>query len=799
MKHSAVAACPSSRVRRNASNGAEREEVVGLGHDRPFPKRSDPRFTWAASHPQLDAWRNALAEWVGQRSSRRAAVEVGNALLDFAREAPTLRASPEVICRRQAPHGASFNDWLSGTPKNRPAFVNLAHEFFAWYLDKHLSAADDYGQPVRSPNHFNPVPRRIRNSHSTETSRDPLPTRYVRELRRLLMADDWAWAKKQRRDWVDAVDTQTGERVQTWCPVRASAIALKLLLPLRTFQVRMLDSGEGDSWTHEATGWKPNTGSHAPAGTRLVRRGFLRRFTDAASGTEITGFFVNTNKTADALADEAERGYEIPWENQEAIAIVDALVTWQARFNPIAGPLAWADVACPDVRLAGITRAGDVYFLMRDPCSKDARQPIGKQTLDDFWAALLDELEDRVAARGEKRPNGTRIQFVRKSKKESNRLALFGLHSLRVSLLTALATEGAVPLHILSKVVAGHASIVMTLYYVKTNPAELTRCLTEASQKVDAAEQADFVRYLASEQRKEEAFVSNDAAGTTALSRMDAGLWKTMSTGVCPVGGTRCGDGGPKLSGNRYAPVPGGSLNCVSCRFHITGPAFVPGLVARFNAASLAMEGARRELRSAEEALTVAEDARFDREQAGQEGGALDVARAHSRLEAAETRLAANVAAMQATYGLIERCKAAARNTQSGLNLVLAGSMDDIEVAVRETTQVDLWDAVCHAADIHPAPEVTEATLRRSQAIDRLLMRQGAPPLLMDMPDDAARIAGNELIRWMSRQVGRDSALALLDGRAAGTSDVDQLVAEMVDQLSHAAGAASTSLSARTS
>ncbi|WP_395683527.1 VPA1269 family protein, partial [Dokdonella sp.] len=187
---------------------------------RPFPKRSDPRFTWAASHPQLDAWRNALAEWVGQRSSRRAAVEVGNALLDFAREAPTLRTSPEVVCRRQAPHGASFNDWLSGTPKNRPAFVNLAHEFFAWYLDKHLSAADDYGQPVRSPNHFNPVPRRIRNNHSTETSRDPLPTRYVRELRRLLMADDWAWAKKQRRDWVAAVDTQTGERVQTWCPVR---------------------------------------------------------------------------------------------------------------------------------------------------------------------------------------------------------------------------------------------------------------------------------------------------------------------------------------------------------------------------------------------------------------------------------------------------------------------------------------------------------------------------------------------------------------------------------------------------
>ena len=800
MKHATTfAARFSSRAREHPGNEHEGNRRCGLDSARPFPKRSDPCFTWAASDPKLDAWRTALTEWVGQRVSRRAAVVVGNALLDFAREAPALRETPEVVCRRQAPHGASVIDWLAGTPKDRPDFFNLVHEFFSWYLDTKLSASDDYGQPVRSPNHFNPIARRIRSSHSTESARDPLPTRYVRELRRLLMADDWAWAKKQRRDWIDAIDPQTGERVRTWCPVRASAIALKLLLPLRTFQVRMLDSGEGDSWVHAATGWQVNTGPHAPQGTRVVRRGFLRRFNDAASGTEITGFFVNTNKTADARTDEADHGYEIPWENQEAIAIVDELVAWQARFNPMDRPLAWTEIANSDVRLSGAVRKDAVHFLMRDPCSTDPRQPVTAGTLDDFWTALLVELEKQVAARGEKRPNGARIRFVRNAKQKSVSIPLFGLHSLRVTLLTALATEGAVPLHLLSKVVAGHASIVMTLYYVKTNPVELTRCLTEASQKVDAAEQADFVRYLASEQRKEEAFVSNDAAGVAAMRRTDAGLWKTVSTGVCPVGGTRCGDGGPKLSGHRHAPVPGGALNCVSCRFHITGPAFLPGLVARFNAASLSMEGARREHQAAEAALTVAEDTRFDREQAREEGGGLDVARAHSRMETAETRLAANVTAMQATYGLIERCKAAARHTQGGLNLVLAGSMGDIEVAVRETTQADLWDAVCQAADIHPAPEVTEATLRRSQAIDRLLMRQGAPPLLMDLPDDVARIAGNELVRWMSRQVGRDSALAMLDGRAADTPDVGQLVAEMIERLSHDAGAASTSLPVRTS
>lgn len=783
----AVRATQNARTR-DAGKGTRRDSA------RPFPRRSDPAFAWVAADTRLDAWRNALTEWVGQRASRRAAVEAGNALLDFAREAPDRRASPEAVCRREAPLGTSVGDWLAGTPKDRTDFVNLLHEFFAWYLDTHLSAHDDYGQPVRSPSHFNPIARRIKSACAMESGRDPLPTRYVRELRLLLMADDWAWAKKQRRDWIDAIDTQTGERVRTWCPVRASVIALKLLLPLRTFQVRMLDSGQGDSLVHTAAGWKSNSGPHAPDGREVVRRGFLRRFVDAATGAEITGFFVNTNKTADGRADEADHGYEIPWENQEAIAIVDALVAWQARFNPTAAPLAWADVADTSVRLSGTSRTGGVYFLMRDPCSTDARQPVRASALEDFWIALLGELETRVAARGEKRPDGSRVRFVSATKRASKRSPLFGLHSLRVSLLTALATEGQVPLHVLSKVVAGHASVVMTLYYVKTNPAELTRCLTEASHKVDAAEQADFVRYLASEQRREEGFVSNDAAGIAAMGRTDAGLWKTVSTGVCPVGGTRCGDGGPKLSGKRHAPVTGGALNCVSCRFHVTGPAFLPGLVARFNAASLAMEGARREHQSAEVALTAAEDARFDREQAGDESGAVDVARAHSRLESAETRLAANVSAMQATYALIERCKTVARKAQAGLNLVLVGSLDDVEVAVRETSQEELWDAVCQAADVHPSPEVAEATLRRSQAIDRFLMRQGAPPLLMNLPDDVARVAGNELMRWMSRQVGRDVSLELLAGHGSATADVASLIAEMAAQVMPAARAASSPL-----
>jgi hypothetical protein len=203
------------------------------------------------------------------------------------------------------------------------------------------------------------------------------------------------------------------------------------------------------------------------------------------------------------------------------------------------------------------------------------------------------------------------------------------------------------------------------------------------------------------------------------------------------------------------------------------------------------MEGARRERRAAESALTAAEDTRFDREQAGQPGGASDVARGQARLEDADARLGSAVSTMQASFELIERCKAVAA-THDGLNLVLPGSEADLETAVRETTQVDLWDAVCQAAHIHPCPEVSEATLRRSQALDKMLMRHGAPPLLMGLSDEVAMAAGNEMLRLMSRQLGREAALTMIDGRSADMGDLSTLVADMVTLLPHDATASSS-------
>ncbi len=111
--------------------------------------------------------------------------------------------------------------------------------------------------------------------------------------------------------------------------------------------------------------------------------------------------------------------------------------------------------------------------------------------------------------------------------------------------------------------------------------------LTEATAKIDHASQAPFARYLQSEARSGDGFVANDPAGAAALDGSAAASLLQLDTGICPVGDTRCGDGGPAMAKNKHGPVPGSARNCVQCRFHVTGPAFLGALVARFNATSL--------------------------------------------------------------------------------------------------------------------------------------------------------------------------------------------------------------------
>jgi hypothetical protein len=558
------------------------------------------------------------------------------------------------------------------------------------------------------------------------------------------------------------VDPATGEWRSEWCPIRAAVLALKLLLPLRTHQVRFLESSEGDDVIFRDGQWTANPAPTRPRRGR-VRRGFLHCLEDAMTGEAGVGFFVNTNKTADFQQRAHEQGYVIPWENKRAIAVAELLESWQARYNPVLEPMPWS---CLHDRKLALTapRSGSAFFLMRDPCAFTHRnEPITKGRVEVLWHRLVVELEGRLAARGEAAANGEPLCFTRPGP-GTVRYSRYDLHTLRVSLITALAVDGALPLHILSKAVAGHASVVMTCYYVKVGREAMREQFDAAEARIDQVEQQRFAQFLQSQGCADGAVVTNDPAALEAVEQGDAAAWLMLDTGLCPVGATRCHDGGPPIKKGLHGPVPGGARNCCRCRFHLTGPAFLGGLVAKFNAKSFERNGAERECEAAQAALRQAEN---DRVAVETGGGAFDVRcidRERIQLDLAERRLESVKATMAAIAILAQRTREAMEKTSGGLSLVGVGQSADVHLALTATSDIDLADRVCQAADIYPAPEASEASLQRSRAIDRLALRQGHVPIMLQLSEQEALRMGNEMTRLMSRQMGRDNSMDILSG-----------------------------------
>jgi hypothetical protein len=766
-------------------------------------KKSDVTFLWATrEQPALDHWRRYLAQWLAERPVKSQALKLGEFFLNYLLANPSVTRNPEEFCRRTYAPSVPYRDWLKARHQNQRALFdtnNLGAEFIEWLLDTHLSTPDDLGRPVRSPDHWNPVTRLQRKAQAIHTHREAIPTRYINEMIRILTECDFAWPKSQPSEWLPRYDPDAGRWEKIWNPVRASALLLKLYLPLRTFQIRMLDSGEADSERYVDGQWGENIGPLAPGRRAVVRRGFLRKFTDRLTGQVHTGFFVNTNKTQDRGRDEEDKGYEIPWQHGDAIKVATDLLLWQERYNPITELQRWADLHDTSIVRAGrsgeFARRGEACFLFRDPCGTYQNEPLTDSRLRPFWFALMDELERRVAARGEALADGSPILFIDKRHPTSGEplRAVYDLHTLRVSLITALATEGGVPIPILSKCIAGHASILMTLYYIKLGVPQITEKLAEAQKKIGLDEQRNFVRFLQSAEHKTLASVvaSNDASGVTALSENTPGSWIVGDKGICPVGGALCGMGGPKLTSNPqlsdYAPTPGGSRNCVRCRFFVTGPAFLGGLVAHFNAVGTRLVAAAERFRTREAAIR-----RLENEvSATEDQGGLSALMAnlyaandhHERDMLEVDELAHN---LHAVYRLTERCRAIITTAQSHpsdgkLNLVLVGKQADLEAAISTTTDFELMNSVCQAARVYPGDDTTLANLRRARILDAMLARNGWRPVFSALSEDEALAVGNEFVNLLIRRVGHTDAVALLEGRrmmdAAGIAkDIETLL-----------------------
>lgn len=788
-------------------------------------RSSDTSLNWLTeTHgKEWEEWRQLAESWFNHREGAES-LRLDALILFF-----------DVYLTYIAPQAADLNIFFKGTVtgwkpsseelksillsntkrsdnENLNTALNYIFSFIDWILNTSYSKVDNNGN--LSLLYHNPFERVGYIKDHYETVHSPLPYRYICDLRKILCPKirgnflDWKWAygnNVQSRNWfkvkeakIDKTDKDCVWRTRVigqkkvyeiWSPVSAVAVFIKLHLPLRTYQVRMLDSGEADDMRYENGNWIKNT-KHCFA-LKGHRKGVFRRFQDNAIGVESTGLYINTNKTSDQNKDEFERGYEIPWQNENALYWLEKLRNWQEKYNSIVEPTNCSNLLAKHTRQTKsesyLNSMGYVSFLMRDAAASkliDRDKPIVDGPIKYFWYDLLEKLQNNLLISGDKLPNGDPLNLVHdygKGYLKNKSKTEFSLHSLRVSLITSYILDAKLPLPVVSKLLAGHSRLLMTVYYTKLTPAVMKEKMHEADKLLKGKSTESIRTFLKDAEMRQikckTAFHDNESIESALVNRNPIG-WEKRHHGLCLAGGNTvksnevgtiagCWNGGEiiqSLGGATrrvHGPVLHGAENCVRCRWFITDASYLPALNAHLNFMSYRAHEAANLAVKIEGDIESLEDIKYQAEIVNKPF------MKHNELQALQRRHEKQlteadeyVKDLIATFDLIYRLIEIEQGREEGdtqNKLVAVGSENDIKIGFTETKSDLLHlSLLCEDAEIYPDllddVKKTSAIQDRTQILSQIMMRKGFMPLLVSLDSDQQLIAANAMMRQMALQ-----------------------------------------------
>ncbi|MDN3434611.1 VPA1269 family protein [Pseudoalteromonas sp. APC 3356] len=709
---------------------------------------------------------------------------------------------------------------------------NYIVDFIDFVIEKHFTVADQNDVPKKMV--VNPFIKVKFKSVPLETVRQPLPYKYILKLRNIisphtdkttihdetyhgLSFKDWLWAQAQTGvrsgakggDWFEVPESLIDKNdpdcvwrqrkikpkgatdkvvIQMWSPVRSLALLIKLHLPLRTYQVRMLDSGEDDTWKYDNKSWIENESKLMKTSSpKLVEKGVFRRIYDQYTSTYTTGLFINTNKTSDA---EVDAGYVIPWNHQEVLYWLEKLRNWQNKYNPIHRPLHCKELSRKHL---GTTKSelqlntmGNMCFLFRDPTAHgdDKLKPIDADSLKRLWYSLLLELENNLFSEGDTLENGEKLSLVvnYENEKLKGSTTHFPPHSLRVSLITAYSMDSNVPIPVISKLLAGHSRLISTIYYNKISPSVMADKMQDAEERL--IENSDnslrsFLKDASINQIKCNVVYNSEDSVVASLANRNPIGWEERAYGMCLVGGNNvrsdemstlggCWNGGELLINKAreiervYGKVPNGPENCIRCRWFITEAVYLPKLNALFNQLSFKAHEAASLALDLETKLEKLKDSKFIAEQNNKPF--LKFEEIHSfqrRYEKQKVESDEYTKDWISCFGIISKIIQLEENRDTDNNrnkLIALGNTTDVNTALKfiETKSELLHlSCLCEDAEIYPdfmdTLQKTPALKQRTIQLSRILLKQGKKPIFLEMGDKEQLIAGNAMIRQMAK------------------------------------------------
>ncbi|WP_457091827.1 VPA1269 family protein [Microvirga sp. P5_D2] len=753
-------------------------------------KTRDLQFRWTTKdRPEMEDWRRAAAEYLeqlglGNLTAPRTALA---AFLDYVIDNPGVPRNPVAYLTQSLDSVPIF----TGPPK---LGENVRHvkSFLDWIIKKKLTSEDDAGRPILLPGTVNPLAevRHARRAPS-ESVREAMPPKLMRRAIAILTESDWAFARQRNArgsigDWFQWCNPKTGYYEEIWSPVRAVALYVKLRMPFRTIQVRTMDDGSADTMIYDAKRKQMvlNKGPLASGSRKKpIQRGAIQAVQDLGSARTILSCRITTNKTADVNKDAWAKGYLCPWLPDDVSDKLLFLTEWQTMYNPIERVTPWRKLReFEHTKLDDVLVGMENCFLFRNPKNNYGRkdEPITNDDVMWLWLRVNLELERRLEVEGQVGLDGQPIRLITSYNITTGQpaTALYDLHALRVSIITNLLETGEISPEMMMKVV-GHATVVMVMYYTKHSNVLISDCLYRADKRSLETEQENWVRHLRSMQYKDlrKAVIANSETGAERFASAASGNLLRLFIGVCPVGGTQCHVGGAKMTSRVneqvYGPIPGGRSNCAGCRFLITGEPFLHGIHAEFNTRSFENTGLQRTRDAVDDRFEVLEAQRRQCELSGVPFPEFrDLDRASDDLAEIDARLAqlgtemANLMALEAqTRRLVDEQRRAGATRLA----LVTGDFDSVRIALMESTEIDLADRLCDAADFYPSiaarGNLTElAAYFRGQRYDRALRRERLDPRFYDMDPGTSIYVGNRLMQYLELNIGRSATLRVLDG-----------------------------------
>jgi len=621
----------------------------------------------------------------------------------------------------------------------------------------------------------------------SETTSRPLPTAWNLKALKIITENDYEWPKSLPNQYFNWFNPESGNHEVVWVPTLAYLFETMLELPLRKIQVLNLDSGEGDEqiYNPENGSWLKNTGPAAEYWKNnpqaiLKQRGVIKDF--SKSGKPLVGFYINTNKTADRNAPDGERtGYSIPWQNDIMINLFTSLRKWQEKYNPQTEPTPFTSLATKvfgyDPTETAIKLIPDRFYLFRTPC--DSYSPFHPPTYNvctKFWNELMSQLERVLKDEGED------VTIVEKwnTKTGQPMKVAFNIHGLRVATLTAFAEAG-VPIEILSKIVAGHASILMTIYYLKFNEASISQLLCEKAVEIKGNAADQLKRHLENkswENAKRIAVYNDEESFRSTINTRFSPLWSNEGYGICPHGGTRCEDGGPisRRNGKNplYGPVPGGKHNCLRCRHFISGTPFLIQMWMKTNKLLVDSQKMAVEYDNSLSELKKLEDQKYKMIKYGRKNDISGkmIARIKELEGVCDMRgnfLNETLLDLHAAWRFTESIKVLFSHDEcanENLPALLSSFNADFDLDYREGTRFETISYILQASRIFPFLEDENIELERERFLDIMLIRENLMPLCVaPLTNKERRIAADAHSLFLLTTVGAEEVQRVYEGK----------------------------------